>query len=104
MDTLEKLYARCRALNRRFPDGNDPFRIMTCLLEENGELAEQVNHFEDAGLEREKHSEPDRQKLAKEVMDVLHNALRIAMYYGIEQELAAMIEDKYQRAKEEGLI
>lgn len=25
------------------------------------------------------------------------------MYYGIEQELAAMIEEKYQRAKEEEL-
>jgi NTP pyrophosphatase (non-canonical NTP hydrolase) len=104
MDTLDKLYARCRALNRRFPDGNDPFRIMTCLLEEGGELAEQVNHFENAGRKREKHGEPNKQKLTKEVMDVLHNALRIAMYYGIEQELAAMIEDKYQQVKEEGLI
>lgn len=104
MDTLEKLYASCRALNRRFPDGNEPFQIMTCLLEEGGELAEQVNHFESAGIKREKHGEPDKQKLAKEVLDVLHNALRIAMYYGIEQELAAMIEEKHQRAKDEGLI
>lgn len=38
MDTLEKLYASCRALNRRFPDGNDPFHIMTCLLEERRRL------------------------------------------------------------------
>jgi NTP pyrophosphatase (non-canonical NTP hydrolase) len=104
MDTLEKLYASCRALNRRFPDGNEPFHIMTCLLEEGGELAEQINHFEGKGVKREKLGDPNREHLTKEVLDVLRAALRIAMYYGIEQELAAMIEEKYQRAKEEGLI
>ena len=27
--TIEKLYAITRGLNRRFPDGNDPFQMMT---------------------------------------------------------------------------
>ena len=101
MDTLEKLYASCRGLNRRFPDGNDPFQIMTCLLEEGGELAEQVNHFEGKGIKREKHGEPDKAKLAKEVQDVMRCALQIGMYYGIEKELHASIEKSYQRVKEE---
>ena len=54
MDTLEKLSAIRRGLNRRFPDGNDPFQIMTCLLEEGGELAEHVNHL-GKSVKREKH-------------------------------------------------
>ena len=41
--TLEKLYAITHGLNRRFPNGNDPFQIMTRLLEESGELAQMVN-------------------------------------------------------------
>jgi len=104
MDTLEKLYAICRGLNRRFAAGNAPFQIMTRLLEECGELAEQVNHFEGKGVKREKHGEPDKAKLAKEVQDVLRGALQIVMYCGIEKELAAMIEERYQRMREEGLI
>lgn len=35
----EKLLAITHGLNRRFPDGNHPFQIMTRLLEESGELA-----------------------------------------------------------------
>ena len=54
MGTLEKLYAICRGLNHRFADGDAPFQIMTRLLEECGELAEQVNHFEGKGVKREK--------------------------------------------------
>lgn len=36
---LEKLFAITRGLMHRFPYGNDPFQIMTRLLEESGELA-----------------------------------------------------------------
>lgn len=43
---MEKLYAITRGLNHRFPNGNDPFQIMPRLLEEGGELAQLVNHFE----------------------------------------------------------
>jgi NTP pyrophosphatase (non-canonical NTP hydrolase) len=39
---LEKLFIITEDLTQRFPDGNNPFQIMTRLLEECGELAEQV--------------------------------------------------------------
>jgi NTP pyrophosphatase (non-canonical NTP hydrolase) len=38
---------------------------MTRLLEESGELAQQVNHFEGAGVKREKYGEPDGKNLPK---------------------------------------
>jgi NTP pyrophosphatase (non-canonical NTP hydrolase) len=101
---LEKLWAIAMGLQRRFPDGNDPFQIVTRLLEECGELAAQVNHFEGTGVKREKYGEPDRAKLAKEVQDVLGCALQVVQYYGIERELEASIERSYQQQQTEGLI
>ncbi len=101
---LDKLPAVTLALNHRFPNSNVPFQIMTRLIEESGELAEQVNHFEGSETKREKYGEPDQAKMAKEVMDVMRCALQIAMYYGIENELEATIERSYQRARSEGLI
>jgi NTP pyrophosphatase (non-canonical NTP hydrolase) len=74
---------------------------MTRLLEECGELAEQVNHFEGRGVKHEKYGAPDKAKLAKEVQDAMRCALQIAQYYGIESELEASIEKSYQRVKEE---
>jgi NTP pyrophosphatase (non-canonical NTP hydrolase) len=101
---LEKLPLTCLGLSRRFPRGNEPYQIMTRLLEECGELAQQVNHFEDSGVKRSKHGEPDRTKLAKEVMDVLRCAIHIAQHYGIEAELEECIASSYRRLVEEGWI
>ena len=101
---LNKLLPITKGLNRRFPDGNEPFQIATRLLEECGELAKEVNHFEGTGGKREKYGEPDKAHLAKEVHDVMRVALQIALYYQIEEELEASIEKSYQRMKEEGLI
>ena len=101
---LEKMYVIARGMNHRFPKGNEPFQMMTRLLEEGGELAQQVNHFEDTGVKREKHGEPDRKKLTKEVMDVLRCTVQVAVYYGIEQDLEAALEQTYQRLKAEGHI
>jgi len=80
-DLFTKLKLVNAGLRRRYPRGNDPFQIMTRLLEECGELAEQVNLFEDIGIKRTKLGEPDRAKMAKEVMDVLRCALQVADYY-----------------------
>ena len=102
--TMEKLYAITRGLNRRFPDGNDPFQVMTRLLEESGELAQMVNHFEGTGIKLEKYGPPDKARLAKEVMDLLRCGLQIAIYYGIEEDLETTIEGSYEKMRAEGLI
>ena len=102
--TLDKLYPITHGLNRRFPNGNDPFQMMTRLLEESGELAQMVNHFEGTGIKREKYGEPDKSKLAKEIMDLLRCTLQIAIYYGIEDELDGKINASYEKMRNEGLI
>jgi len=101
---LEKLYAITHGLNRRFPEGNDPFQIMTRLLEESGELAQMVNHFEGSGIKQEKYGEPDKSKLAKEVMDLLRCAMQISIYYKIEDELEQKIEESYKKMMVDGFI
>ncbi len=101
---LEQLLILAQGFNHRFPDGNEPYQIMTRLLEESGELAQQVNIFEGAGVKREKHGEPDRAKLAKEIKDVLLAALQTCIYYGVEAEVEATLDYSYQRLKSEGHI
>jgi NTP pyrophosphatase (non-canonical NTP hydrolase) len=104
LDLFAKLNLVNAGLRRRYPQGIEPFQIMTRLLEECGELAEQVNLFEDTGIKRAKVGEPDWAKLAKEVQDVLRCALQIAEHYGIEEELVASIEASLHRMVQEGLI
>ena len=101
---MERIYKQNQGLNRRFPEGNDPYQIMTRLLEECGELAAEVNHFESAGVKRQKHGAPDGTKLAKEVMDVLRCTLQIVMFYGLEAELEAIVQKAYDTMVAEGLI
>ena len=102
--TMEKLFAITRGLNRRFPNGINPFQMMTRLLEEGGELAQIVNHFEGTGIKLEKYGQPDKAQLAKEVMDVLRCSLQVAIYYGIERDLETKINDSYELMKAEGII
>jgi NTP pyrophosphatase (non-canonical NTP hydrolase) len=101
---LDKLLPITKGLNRRFSSGNDPFQIATRLLEECGELAKEINHFEGQGIKREKYGEPNKDHLAKEVQDVMRSALQVALYYQIEAELETSIEQAYQQMKTEGLI
>ena len=103
-DVWGKLKALNLALEKRFPKGNDPFQIMTRLLEECGELATEVHIFEDSGVKRKKHGAPDKMRMATEVKGVLLCALQVMRYYQIEDEVIASLEQSYQRALKEGLI
>lgn len=101
---MRKLYKIAEGLNVRFPEGNEPFKIITRLAEECGEVAAEVNHFENLGVKAKKHGQPDKKKFAKELQDVMCAVLHLAMYYGIQPELDASIEDYYQRVVREGLV
>ncbi len=101
---MEELYGLARGYARRFPAGNDPFQMITRLAEETGELAAEVNHWEGSGVKRAKHGEPSREHLAGEIKNVLTCALQVALYYGVEAELAASIADSLARMRREGLI
>ncbi len=101
---IEPLFVIARGMDHRFSKGKEPFQIMTRLLEESGELAQQVKIFEDTGIKREKDGQPDRVKLAKEVMQVLRCAAQVAVYYGVETEVESALDLSFQRLKSEGHI
>ena len=102
--SLEKLYTIAHGLNRRFPEGNDPFQKMPRLLDESDELAQMVNHFEGTGINQGKYGSPDKTELSKEVKDLLRCTLQIAIYYGVEDELENKINGSYEKMRTEGLI
>ena len=101
---VDKLYKICEALSRRFPGSSDPFRILARLMEESGELADQVHLRESVGRKRDAHGEPDDEHLAKEIQDVMTAVLDIARHYGIEKKLEARVDAGYRRAVSEGLV
>jgi len=103
VDLFDRYYTICKGLHVRFPGGDDPFRILARLMEESGELADQVHHFEGIGRKAKRAEAPDRVQLAKECQDVITAVLHIVMHYGVEAELAALAEKHYHQVLEEGL-
>jgi NTP pyrophosphatase (non-canonical NTP hydrolase) len=103
MNGFEKIYKILNFLDKKFPDGRDPFQRIARLTEEVGELASQVNHFEDSGIKRQKHGEPNKEELAKEIQDVLRTTLYLAQYYHVEQELQDSIDKSLEKLESEAL-
>jgi len=101
---LDHLWTSNLVLRRRFPNGVEPFKIISRLAEECGELSAEVQLWEDQGVKRAKHGDPDPHKLATEVMDVMRAALAIAEYYHVERELLAAIQGTIERAVAAGLL
>jgi NTP pyrophosphatase (non-canonical NTP hydrolase) len=92
------------ASNKRFPKGVEPFQMATRLLEECGEVAKEVNHWEDSGIKRQKYGEPSKEKLAGEIRQSIVELFKIAAYYAVEKELEESIEQSLERSRSEGLI
>jgi NTP pyrophosphatase (non-canonical NTP hydrolase) len=104
IDYFDKLLLTVDGYDKKYPNGNNPFQIITRLCEEAGELASAVNHFEDMGAKRLKHGLPDKKALAKEIQDVIRTALSVARYYDVEQELRDSIDQSYRTKVDEGYI
>ena len=101
---MERLYQLAKGLNARYPSGDEPFQIVSRLLEECGEVASEVNHLENTGIKQAKHGEPDKRKLAGEIRQSLTALLQLAMVYSIEEELEQSIKTALDKMKGEGWI
>jgi len=101
---MEKLYQLVHGFNTRFPDGVEPFQMATRLLEECGEVASEINLWEDSGVKRQKRGEPRKEDLADEIKQALVALMQIAVYYQIEDELEAAIDGTLEKMRKEGLI
>ena len=101
---MQKLYKMVQGYWRRFPKGIEPFQMVTRLLEECGEVASEVNHWEDSGIKRQRRGEPSKEKLAGEIKQALAALMQIAVYYEVEKELENSIDGSLELMKNEGLI
>lgn len=101
---MERFYKMVEASNKRFPEGVEPFQMATRLLEECGEVAAEINHWEGSGLKRQKRGEPKKEYLANELRQTIVELFKIAVYYSVENELEESINQSIQRSKGEGLI
>lgn len=96
---MEKLFQLAHYYTMQFPDGNQPYQIVTRILEECGEVASEVNHFESSGVKRIKHGEPSKEALAGEIKQAINALIQLAQYYEVEQELLDSIDASIQRRK-----
>lgn len=94
---MERFYRMARGANRRFPGGNEPFQIVTRLLEECGEIAAEVNLWEGSGRKCEKHGAPQKENLANEIRQAMVALTQLALYYGVEEQLETQIEANIAR-------
>lgn len=101
---MEELYLLAKGYSARFPDGNEPYKIVTRILEECGEVASEVNHFERNGIKILKHGEPSKQHMADEIKQAINALVQLAQYYNVENELEASIERSLDKMQAEGLI
>jgi len=100
---MEKFYKMVEASNKRFPEGVQPYQMATRLLEECGEIATEINNWENAH-KRKKRGEPSKENLANELRQAMVELFKIAVYYSVETELEESINKSLLHAKSEGLI
>ena len=101
---MEKLYQLAKGYTNRFPNGNDPYQITVRILEECGEVASEVNHFERSGIKTQKHGEPSKQHMADEIKQAVNALIQLAVYYRVEEELEISIERSLEIMRNEGLL
>ena len=101
---MERFYKMAEASNKRFPNGVEPYQMATRLLEECGEVAAEINLWEDSGLKRQMHGAPKKENIANEIRQAMVELVKIAKYYHVEQELEESIEESLKRSRSELLI
>ena len=101
---MQKLYLLVQGYYKRFPNGIEPFQMATRLLEECGEVASEINLWEDSGVKRQRRGEPKKEDLANEIKQSLVALMQIAVYYNIADELERSIDQSLEQMKKEGLL
>ncbi len=76
---VERMIILAKGMNKRFPKGNVPYEITTRILEECGEVASEVNHFESSGTKNQRHGEPSKEKLASEIKDAMNALMQLTL-------------------------
>ena len=98
---MDRLYRMAKGHTNRFPEGNEPFQIVARILEECGEVASEVNHFERSGIKIQKLGELSRNHMADEIKQAINALIQLVQYYCIESELEQSIDRSLDIIKNE---
>lgn len=101
---MNDLYLMAKGHTLRFPNGNEPFQITTRLLEECGEVAQEVNRLEKSGIKTLKMGQGNKKDLANEIRQAMMCLCQLAQYYECEKEVDEAIDDSLRRLKGDGVL
>jgi len=102
MSTFDSLVDIAKGRRKKFPQGNNPHIILARLLEEAGELAQTVNHYE--GISSKDRTKAEKTDIAKESVDVIQNVLALLIQYNLLEEFDHEVESSKQKLKEDGFL
>ncbi len=74
---MQRFYRMAEAQNKHFPNGVEPYQMATRLLEECGEVASEINLWEDSGIKRQKHGDPKKENIANEIRQAMLELVKI---------------------------
>jgi NTP pyrophosphatase (non-canonical NTP hydrolase) len=103
-DYFDRLVRSVAGLNAMLPDGQTPFRIITRLCKEAGELAKAVTHVKGTGITVAKYGAPDMNHLADEIHHVLCAALAVAVHYDLVPQVKDSIDRSTARLRADGYL
>ena len=101
---LKRLSVLAQGMNNRFPEGNTSYQIVTRILEECGEVASEVNHFENSGTKIERYGTASMENLAGEIKDAMNALMQLALYYDVVSEVEEAVEKSIANLTNEGYI
>jgi NTP pyrophosphatase (non-canonical NTP hydrolase) len=96
---IDKIVEINNSRDERFTSRLTPFTIITRLVEESGELAKEINRFEQQGSKLLRREKGNKETIAHEITDVLAAAIHLAQYYNCVDLVLKSIDESHKRIK-----
>jgi NTP pyrophosphatase (non-canonical NTP hydrolase) len=103
-DTMEILMKIAQAQTKRFPAGEDPYKNVCRILEEAGEVAWEINHYERKGIPIDKGNRQDKEHIVLEAFQLCEVTCQLLQYFDLTTDFKDFIADTYQTYIEKGYI
>lgn len=104
MDSLSKISLVAQAQTKRFPNGDEPFKIVSRLLEESGEVSWELNHYERKNISLMRNCRDNKENLVTETYQVMIALNQLLQYYDLSDLFARKIEEVYKEYQDKGYI
>lgn len=104
MDSLSKISLVAQAQTKRFPNGDEPFKIVSRLLEESGEVSWELNHYERNNISLMRNCRDNKENLITETYQVMIALNQLLQYYDLSDLFARKIEEVYKEYQDKGYI